>query len=102
MTIHDRIANENDVPQKLVHGIRSYDVADPDFLVVDKASAGGSTQQLLKSDRIVEFAYRVSRVSLNLLYRTGLTTELLPEMRADGAVFSRNGLRVMMGEDIHK
>jgi len=102
MVIHDRITNENGVRQKLVHGIWSYDMADADFLILDKPSAGGSTQQLLNSDRIVEFAHRVSRISMNLLYPTGLATELVAEMRADGPVFSRNGLRMMMGKDIPK
>ena len=41
MAIRDRIAAENSFGQKLVHGIRSYDVADPDFLIVKKPSAGG-------------------------------------------------------------
>jgi hypothetical protein len=100
MAIRDRIAAENSFRQKLVHGTWSYDVADP--LIVEKPSAGGSTQRLLNGDRIVEFAHRVDQPSMKLVYPNGLSAELVAEMRASGPAFSRNGFRMLMGKDIPK
>lgn len=103
LDLHARITTENGLRQILTHGLWSFDASDPKVLIVDKPSAAGGSFKLLNQNGIVDFAIRVSRISLQLLYPNGLKYDDIVELRDGRPALSRQFLlAVMPNEDAKK
>jgi hypothetical protein len=89
-----RISNENGLRQKLVHGLWSFDMADPDCLLVEKPDGHGGKCLAVNTDRIIAFAQSVSEISMKLLHPNGLAIDdIAAEREGSSGYLSRSFLR---------
>ena len=101
--LHARITNANSERQRLVHGIWSFDLADPHFLIVEKPGTATGAPKLLNTKGIIDFAISVSKISMALHHPGGLTWEELAKMKEEeGSYISRSALKMMTGKDEDK
>jgi hypothetical protein len=96
MSLVGRISNENGLRQRLVHGLWSFDMADPDCLLVEKPDEHGGKRLAVNTERIIAFAQRVSEISMKLLNPNGLTIQdIAAEREGSSGYFSRSFLRMI-------
>lgn len=97
--LHARITNANNKRQHLVHGIWSFDLADPNFLIVEKQGNTPGQPKLFNTQAIIDFAIEVSKISMALLDPGGISWEELARMKEKGPFISRRGLRMLTASD---